>query len=318
MPLMSTLLQRVGQDAIGGGTRRAEWRKRVGVEPTRPGVSRDAYGFEVREGHRTPFASGRDYGLNPAGVRVGRFRGCRARSGFAHPPFCGAAVNASALLGQAPGPRTYVNPMDIDYKYNFEQLNEKISYRQAADPVILNHKERVLPVRDGVGRVLALEGPWSLAVRGAQRDGRSRRWSRPRRSRSATRSISCSRPFSPRPILSTKAPATGHLEFYNRLLPPLPGALPDGTPSPYPPGSILPGPWDPQFFHDEATGRWYLYLGLVQRLPDLRHRARSRETTDVHRKAAGALYPRTPRSTAGNASGATTPSRGRPTWKARG
>ena len=33
------------------------WRKRVGVEPTRPGVSRDANGFEVREGHRTPCAS---------------------------------------------------------------------------------------------------------------------------------------------------------------------------------------------------------------------------------------------------------------------
>ena len=35
---------------------------------------------------------------------------------------------------------TYCNPMDIDYKYNFEQLNEKISYRSGADPVIVNHK----------------------------------------------------------------------------------------------------------------------------------------------------------------------------------
>ena len=35
---------------------------------------------------------------------------------------------------------TYCNPMDIDYKYNFEQLNENISYRSGADPVIINHK----------------------------------------------------------------------------------------------------------------------------------------------------------------------------------
>ena len=28
--------------------------------------------------------------------------------------------------------KTYCNPMDIDYKYNFEQLNEKISYRSGA------------------------------------------------------------------------------------------------------------------------------------------------------------------------------------------
>jgi hypothetical protein len=34
----------------------------VGVEPTRPGESRDADGFEVREGHRTPCASAADYG----------------------------------------------------------------------------------------------------------------------------------------------------------------------------------------------------------------------------------------------------------------
>ena len=35
---------------------------------------------------------------------------------------------------------TYCNPMDIDYKYNYEQLNDSISYRSGADPVIVNHK----------------------------------------------------------------------------------------------------------------------------------------------------------------------------------
>jgi len=36
--------------------------------------------------------------------------------------------------------KTYCNPMDINYRYNFEQLNEKISYRSGADPVIVNHR----------------------------------------------------------------------------------------------------------------------------------------------------------------------------------
>ena len=35
------------------------WRKPVGVEPTLPTVMREAAGFEDREGHRAPLASGR-------------------------------------------------------------------------------------------------------------------------------------------------------------------------------------------------------------------------------------------------------------------
>ena len=35
------------------------------------------------------------------------------------------------------GQRTYANPIDIDYRYNFEQKNQGISYRSGADPVIV-------------------------------------------------------------------------------------------------------------------------------------------------------------------------------------
>ena len=38
-----------------------------------------------------------------------------------------------ALYSQSPHQRTYCNPMDIGYRYNFEQLNEGISYRSGAD-----------------------------------------------------------------------------------------------------------------------------------------------------------------------------------------
>ena len=36
--------------------------------------------------------------------------------------------------------RTYANPLDLDYRYNFEQINEGVSYRTGADPAIVNHK----------------------------------------------------------------------------------------------------------------------------------------------------------------------------------
>jgi len=55
--------------------------------------------------------------------------------------FAGLAM-ASAAQASAPlGARTYTNPVDVDYRYNFEQLNEKISYRTGADPVIVRHDD---------------------------------------------------------------------------------------------------------------------------------------------------------------------------------
>ena len=48
------------------------WRKRVGVEPTiRPAKDRIA-GFEDREGHRTPFASGISIGVRREGFQLRR------------------------------------------------------------------------------------------------------------------------------------------------------------------------------------------------------------------------------------------------------
>src|SRR3954451_25188555 len=46
------------------------------------------------------------------------------------------SIALGPVNGQTP-PRTYANPIDIDYRYNFEQHNEGISYRSGADPVIV-------------------------------------------------------------------------------------------------------------------------------------------------------------------------------------
>src|SRR5687768_18105350 len=49
------------------------------------------------------------------------------------------SIVARAFSADA-APRTYANPVDVDYRYNFEQVNEQISYRTGADPVILWHQ----------------------------------------------------------------------------------------------------------------------------------------------------------------------------------
>jgi hypothetical protein len=58
--------------------------------------------------------------------------------------------------------------------------------------------------------------------------------------------------FDLRPIFYTTTPWNGHLKFYNRLLPRLPGAT---------------GPWDPAIFHDEDTDRWFMYWGSSNVFP---------------------------------------------------
>jgi hypothetical protein len=47
---------------------------------------------------------------------------------------------AYGIKAQPATQKTYCNPMDINYRYNYEQLNDSISYRSGADPVIVNHK----------------------------------------------------------------------------------------------------------------------------------------------------------------------------------
>jgi xylan 1,4-beta-xylosidase len=181
-------------------------------------------------------------------------------------PVMRAALGAAVLVvspivrAQSAGSRTYCNPIDIDYKYNFEQLNRGISYRSGADPVILMrrgeyflfetiaggywrsrdliHWRFVTPSRWPVEDIVA---PAALFVRDTLYLMQST--------------------FEQRPILFSTAPETGRLEFYNRWLPPLPHAMPNGTPPPWPADSIPPGPWDPALFHDPASDRWFLYWG---------------------------------------------------------
>ena len=142
--------------------------------------------------------------------------------------------------------RTYCNPVDLNYQYNFEQLNQNISYRSGADPVIINHKGEYYLFATISG------GYWHSKDLLQWHYIKPSRWPFEDNCAPAAWSMGDTlllfqSTFEQRPILYSTAPETGELHFYNRWLPRMPGeAL---------------GPWDPALFHDNRTGRWYMYFG---------------------------------------------------------
>ena len=149
------------------------------------------------------------------------------------------------------GIQTWCNPIDLNYQYNFEQLNAGISYRSAADPVIVNHKGEYFlfaTISGGWWHSTDLIH-WKYIV--------PDKW--PMEDVCAPAALSVGdtvylfqSTFDQRPIFSTKDPRTGKLDYYNRWMPPMPGAL---------------GPWDPDIFHDPDTGRWFMYFGSSNTYP---------------------------------------------------
>ncbi len=166
----------------------------------------------------------------------------------------------AGALAQSAGLRTYANPLDLDYRYNFEQMNQGISYRSGADPVIVPHHGEYylfVTVSGGYWRSKDLLH-WSYVT--------PTRW--PFEDIVAPAALSVRDTLYllqsttvPRPILFSTTPETGRLEFYNRLLTAPPGAQSPWGEQPATPGAVPPGPWDPAIFHDPDTDRWYLYWG---------------------------------------------------------
>jgi len=172
-----------------------------------------------------------------------------------------------------PSRRTYANPVDVDYRYNFEQINENISYRTGADPVIVRHQDAYylfMTLADGYWRSTNLldwnfitpsRWPFASVVAPAAVSDGERLLLMP----STTR---------PDPILVSRDPARGHLDFLTRRMPELPGVVSgeaEGSLGSWHQGDvqpehIQPGPWDPALFKDD-DGRWYLYWGSSNRFP---------------------------------------------------
>jgi len=165
-----------------------------------------------------------------------------------------------------PRPRTYANPIDIDYRYNFEQKNQGISYRSGADPVIV--------VQGGDYYLFETigDGFWRSHDLGTWEHITPSRW--PLTDVVAPAALSVRDTIylmpsttSPLPILMLTEPATGRVDFYNRLMPWLPMARYRETETLARPDSVQPGPWDAQFFHDEDTERWFLYWNSSNAYP---------------------------------------------------
>ena len=161
-------------------------------------------------------------------------------------------VATNFAWAQSSGGTTYCNPIDINYQYNFEQINENISYRSGADPVIVNHKgEYYLFVTISGGWWHSKDlVHWDYVV--------PDKW--PMEDICAPAALSVrdtlylfQSTFTLRPIMFTTRPEMGHLQFFNRLMPELPDSV--------------KGPWDPDIFWDEAKDRWYLYWGSSNLYP---------------------------------------------------
>jgi xylan 1,4-beta-xylosidase len=160
-------------------------------------------------------------------------------------------MSSSVSAQSTAGIRTWCNPIDLNYQYNFEQLNENISYRSAADPVIVLHKGEYYLFATISG------GWWHSTDLLHWRYVTPDKW--PMEDVCAPAALSVGdtvylfqSTFEQRPIFSTREPATGKLEFYNRWMPLMPGAK---------------GPWDPDIFRDPDTGRWFMYFGSSNLFP---------------------------------------------------
>jgi xylan 1,4-beta-xylosidase len=199
----------------------------------------------------------------------------------------GAALLAFPAAAQK---RTYINPIDVDYRYNWEQTNSGVSYRTGADPVIVRHKDAYYlfqTLADGYWRSTDLidwtfikPSMWpfgGVVAPAAISDGdRLILWP----------SMSFTRPGS---ILVTTAPETGKLDFLVRAMPELPKAVDDRYLEKMKADEIPPGPWDPGLLKDD-DGRWYLYWGSSNVFPIYGIEIELKDQTLVYKGEATKLF----------------------------
>jgi hypothetical protein len=151
--------------------------------------------------------------------------------------------------------------MDLNYQYNFEQKHLGISYRSGADPVIVLHKG------DYYLFVTISGGWWHSKDLLHWNYVTPNQW--PVEDMCAPAAISVNdtlyllqSTYGHRPIYYLKDEKNGILNYYNPLLPDIPG-----TDSNRAEVGEYDGPWDPGLFYDEETNRWFNYFGSSNVFP---------------------------------------------------
>jgi len=173
---------------------------------------------------------------------------------------------AAAPLGCFAEQRTYANPMDIDYRYNWEQMNEGISYRTGADPAIVRYGDAYF-----LFQTLA-DGYWMSKDLVHWDFVKPDHWPFDGHVAPATlvangKLFLMQSAFGPRPLMVSTDPAHGRWSFWTRSLPFIPGATQYDESGKLPfKGKLPPGPWDPGLFQDR-DGKVYLYWGSSDTLP---------------------------------------------------
>jgi xylan 1,4-beta-xylosidase len=159
----------------------------------------------------------------------------------------------TAVQAQPPrlAPRTWCNPLDLEYRYVFETIDAGASFRSGADPVIVNHQGEYYLFQTLAG------GWWHSKDLARWEFVKPTLW--PLVGIVAPAAVSYGdgiyffpSTFERRPLFVTRDPKGGTVEYFHRLLPRVPGV--EGR-------TDSPGPWDPDLFRDPDTGRWYMYFG---------------------------------------------------------
>jgi xylan 1,4-beta-xylosidase len=155
------------------------------------------------------------------------------------------------VLSQQQRILTYCNPLDIDYRYDWEHARQNISYRAGADPVLVPFRGAYyLFVTNSAGWWRSTDlAHWQFVAPDV--------WPSDDVCAPAVAVVRDTlylfqSTFDRRPLYFTTAPQTGHLAFFNPLMPKMSGAL---------------GPWDPDIFHDPGSDRWYMYFGSSNYYP---------------------------------------------------
>jgi hypothetical protein len=186
------------------------------------------------------------------------------------------AITSAAVSSYAQGGKTYCNPLDLNYQYNFEQRERNISYRSGADPVLINHNGEYFLFGTIAG------GFWHSKNLRDWKHVTPAGW--PARDMVAPAALSAKgklflfpATYEQRPIYLVTGTEPAKITEFNSVLPYLPGA---------------PGPWDPALFHDEESDRWYLYFGSSNFYPiygieldyekQLSYRGTARELIALH------------------------------------